>query len=168
MDLSEIKAMARRREYEAALRECDELVEASNVAPIEVMRVRASIHAAKRDFLSAVENYKEIVEDERSHQGDYFLGANYAIAQGEMQLALDWLAEAIEIGKRIGNTALEPPSLFYSSYACMELDKLQEARGFLKRAESVEPKICLPIPGDSVFVSAAEMRTKIDKKQIVR
>ena len=166
MNLSEIKAMARRREYDAALHECDELVEAGTVKLIEVMRVRASIHAAMRDFSSAVETYQKIVEEEGAHHGDYFLGANYAIAQGEMRLALYWLAEVIQMGRHRGNTALEPPSLFYSSYACMELGRFEEARDHLAKAKSAEPKISLPIPGDSVFVDAAEMSSRIDRREM--
>ncbi len=147
MDVRQIKSLADKRQYEAALAECEKLLHESEDCNPDVLRVRSYVFALRGDYQRALQDREAVFEMGEGTIKDYYLGADDAISAGNFTLAAKWLNEVLRLGEAQNEIWFESATYFLLAYVYMKLGQYQEAIINLDNAHAIESDIAMPLPG---------------------
>ena len=165
MNLEDIKALLSGGELEAALVECNELLE-SDARNIDALRMRASINSLLKRYMVSLSDYQMIVRFSCSRIGDFYLAADAALLAQDYGQAIEWLAQVIDIGEQIRDDAFESAAYFLLAFARMQERTFDLALDSLGRAVAKDAGIALPLPGVPGLATARDLRAEIRRRAL--
>ena len=164
MQISEIKNARNRGDYDVALAGCLELL-GRDEGDMGALRLRASIHSLKKNYKEALQDYRSVIASDSVRISDFYLAADAALLLEEYEQACEWLTRVVEIGAEIEDDAFDSAAHFLLAYSQMQTCKYEQALESLKNAVAKDPKVALPLPGESGVASAQHLRTEINKRK---
>lgn len=163
--LKEIEALIEQKRYEEALLECDTLLQGASAGRVnEILRIQSHAFAMAGDYNRAIDIFETIFADSNGTMADYYQAAFNALYAEQFSNAEKWFKQVLHQGKEQGETWFESASLFYLSYAQMELGKHEEALRSLDDASRSEADIAMPLPKINMWTSA-QLRSEIERRR---
>ena len=146
MKLAQIRGLIEGRQYDEALRECDILLGETSETNLDVLRVRSYGLARSGNFYRSVEDHRTICASNEATMKDYYKAGFDALYAGEFATAIEWFQEVLRLGDEQNDEYFKSASLFYLSYAFMEVSNYKDSIHFLNQAVEIESDVAMPIP----------------------
>lgn len=159
-----IKTLAKRGEYDAALSHCQQLLDAGELSPPEIHRLRAFVYSIKGDYISALVERDQVIQSDACELKDLYLAADNALYVNQFSTCIDYLDQLLRRSKAENEKWFDSAAQFYRSYAFMHLGDFDAALESLGLASESEPDISMPIPGNSTW-DCARLKKEIASKR---
>ena len=145
MNLKEIEALAKQRNYEEAIAECNELLLTDPGNKIDILRIRAYVYGLIGDYRNALEDREAIFALRKGDMRDYYLAGDDAIDFGDFERAVAYLEEVLRLGNEQNEKWFESAAYLLLAYAQYELGQYDDALVNIDYAIVDDPDCALPL-----------------------
>jgi len=164
-EIAEIKMLAERGDLETAMKRCNHLLGTPSASTIDLLRLRAYLHALAGQYTQAVADREEAFKTGADTIRDYYLAADNALSAGLWEKAENWFGQVLRLGEKENEKWFRAASFFLLAYAKMELQQFSSAREALGLAIEEEPDISMPVPGLCGMLSADQLSAEINVRE---
>ncbi len=163
MDLELIKSLIKERLYDQALNFCQQLAARRPDLKYAVMRQKSYIYTARAEYKAAVAELSSMIEADQANLGDYHSAASWALCDGQLEQALEWLLIVLKMGEEQNEEWFRSSALCLTAYICMELGEYGEAMSFLDKDESADKDSSFFVPNKG-FCEVTDLRAEIQRR----
>lgn len=166
MRIADIKRARDRRDFDAAIAGCSEMLESGDNP--DALELRATIYYLKGDGRAAFDDYSLLVSWGVENVKIFFLASQAALYVDEYMKAIEWLEAMLDGASRTKNHAFDTGAWLALAFAKMQVNDYRAATELIEKLEAVSPKISLPVPhaGRVPILTLPEMRAEITRRKL--
>ena len=163
MSLETIKSLIKQRRHDEALEACNQLTESQPELKYEVMRQRSYLYAGQAEYRAAVKDLSSMIDTGQANLSDYNSAALWALCDGQLEQALEWLLIALKMGEEQNEEWFRSEELCLVAYIYMELGEYEKAMSFLNKDESDDKDTSFFVPNKG-FCEITDLRAEIERR----